>query len=117
MTGFANPLGRLLLARLSGSVRPAGNTASWLCSTASTNALITDRVDIGSPVSIINGEKPAHRFTHRTTKHYSISIIPIRITAPAANACRFLQTSLSKTPRTKFRGLLKTRLRGVSDQG
>ena len=58
MTGFFNPLGRLAPPRT--SVRQCALSRSVLllpCSTASTNALITDRVDIGSPVSIINGEK------------------------------------------------------------
>ena len=50
-------------------------------------------------------------------KQHSIPIIPASLTASAKYASGFLQTSLSKTPRTKFRGLLQPRLRGVSDQG
>jgi hypothetical protein len=37
----------------------------------------------GSKLSIINDEKPAPGITHRKSKSYSISIIPVRITATA----------------------------------
>jgi hypothetical protein len=44
----------------------------------------------GEPLSIINGEKSTHKTTHRYTRCYSISIIPISITATAAPAASFL---------------------------
>ena len=43
-------------------------------------------------------KKQPPKITHGDTKCYSISIIPIRITATAANACGFLLTCESKTP-------------------
>jgi hypothetical protein len=42
------------------------------------------------PLSTINHEKPAQRITRRTSKCYSISIIPVRITATASPAASFL---------------------------
>jgi hypothetical protein len=80
----------LLPARLPGSVRTAPRTAQTLLLTASRKRPIADRAAIGSPVSIINGEKSTHKITHRNTRCYSISIIPIRITATAAPAASFL---------------------------
>jgi hypothetical protein len=38
-------------------------------------------------------KKSHHKIIRRNTKRYSISIIPVRITATAANACGFLLTS------------------------
>ena len=55
----------------------------------------------GSPLSILNDEKPAHRITHRKSKSYSISIIPVRITATATPAASFLPPNrkrLANTP-------------------
>jgi len=99
----------LLPACLRGSVCPTPKTAPLRRSTASSNRSRDASTALGSTAAIINAEKTTQKRTRRPHELHSISIIPARITATAANACAFLLTSLSKTPRTKFRDLHQTR--------